>query len=241
MHTQKPDSDSNRSQRDTSGSRRSDSKHRGHGARKERVLHTRISEQLAEDIRNFAEDLRVPASNLVRNVLEEVFSVVDRVSGDVGHLMDDVIDEAEGVRDRVRGQTSSRARGRAERSRRRSSRRRETSEAGVEEEFRRDEAAEADSSDRTRKSQTNERDRGASGSEDEPDGSPHEQSPPESPLAADLFPDILGWQPLVLNRDFACGRCDRALAAGESAFLGIGTTGLTETALCGRCASSRAA
>ncbi len=47
----------------------------GHRARKERVLHTRISEQLSEDIRNFAADLRVPASNLVRNVLEEVFAV----------------------------------------------------------------------------------------------------------------------------------------------------------------------
>ena len=51
--------------------------------RKERVLHTRISEQLAEDIRAIADDLRVPVSNLVRNVLEEAFDAVERVSGDV--------------------------------------------------------------------------------------------------------------------------------------------------------------
>jgi hypothetical protein len=38
--------------------------------RKERVLHTRISEPLAEDIRRMAEDLRVPVSNLVRNGLQ---------------------------------------------------------------------------------------------------------------------------------------------------------------------------
>jgi hypothetical protein len=84
--------------------------------RKERVLHTRISEQLAQDIRAIAEDLRVPASNLVRNVLEEAFDAVERVSGDVSSLMDDVIEEAElasqryrRYRDRVRERARERA------------------------------------------------------------------------------------------------------------------------------------
>ena len=49
--------------------------------RKERILHTRISEDLAEDLRRVAEDLRVPVLNLVRNVLEEAFSVVETVTG----------------------------------------------------------------------------------------------------------------------------------------------------------------
>ncbi|HEY8156018.1 MAG TPA: hypothetical protein VII72_17950 [Myxococcota bacterium] len=62
--------------------------------RKERVLHTRISQQLAEDIGRMAEDLRVPVSNLVRNVLEEVFSVVETVTDNVGELIEDVMDEA---------------------------------------------------------------------------------------------------------------------------------------------------
>jgi hypothetical protein len=84
--------------------------------RKERVLHTRISEQLAQDIRAIAEDLRVPVSNLVRNVLEEAFDAVERVSGDVSSLMDDVIEEAElasqryrRYRDRVRERAQERA------------------------------------------------------------------------------------------------------------------------------------
>jgi len=72
------------------------------GRRKERVLHTRISEPLAEDIRRMAEDLRVPVSNLVRNVLEEAFSVIEAVSEDVGELIDDVVDEAQRTRDRIR-------------------------------------------------------------------------------------------------------------------------------------------
>jgi hypothetical protein len=69
--------------------------------RKERVLHTRISEQLARDIRQMAEDLRVPVSNLVRNVLEETFSVVESVTDDMGDLLEDVIEQAERASDRI--------------------------------------------------------------------------------------------------------------------------------------------
>jgi hypothetical protein len=85
--------------------------------RKERVLHTRISEQLAEDIRAIADDLRVPVSNLVRNVLEEAFSAVERVTGDVGDLLDDVLEEAEVASERYRryrGRVRDRARARAQ-------------------------------------------------------------------------------------------------------------------------------
>jgi hypothetical protein len=65
------------------------------------VLHTRVSENLADDIRRIADDLRVPASNLVRNVLEEVFDVVESVSGDVGKLFDEVLVEADAARERL--------------------------------------------------------------------------------------------------------------------------------------------
>lgn len=65
------------------------------GERKERVLHTRISEQLSDDIRRVAEDLRVPVSNLVRNVLEETFGAIERVSEEVGDLLDEVLEGAE--------------------------------------------------------------------------------------------------------------------------------------------------
>jgi len=88
--------------------------------RKERVLHTRISEQLAEDIRAIADDLRVPVSNLVRNVLEEAFDAVERVSGDVSHIFEDVIEEAELASERYRryrGRVRERARARAEEAR----------------------------------------------------------------------------------------------------------------------------
>jgi len=48
-----------------------------------------------------AEDLRVPVSNLVRNVLEETFSVVDSVTDDMGGLLEEVIEQAERASDRI--------------------------------------------------------------------------------------------------------------------------------------------
>lgn len=98
-------------------------RHHHRRGRKERVLHTRVSDRLAEDIRRIAEDLRVPASNLVRNVLEEVFDVVESVSDDVGEILEDVLDEAEGARGRM-----ARARGRAHHRRRARGRRRRGAE-----------------------------------------------------------------------------------------------------------------
>jgi hypothetical protein len=85
------------------------SQHGRRRARKARVLHTRISDSLAEDIRRIADDLRVPTSNLVRNVLEEVFDVVESVSDDVGGLFEEVLDEAEAARQRI---ATARSRGR---------------------------------------------------------------------------------------------------------------------------------
>ncbi|HXK23909.1 MAG TPA: hypothetical protein VMS55_14650 [Myxococcota bacterium] len=90
--------------------RREQQGERGERRRKERILHTRISEDLADDLRRVAEDLRVPVSNLVRNVLEEAFSVVESVTGNVGELIEEVMDEAEAVRARLRGRQRRRSR-----------------------------------------------------------------------------------------------------------------------------------
>jgi hypothetical protein len=79
-------------------------------SRKQRVLHTRISEQLAEDLRRIADDLRVPVSNLVRNALEEAFSVVETVTDNVGDFVGEVVEEAERARQRVRSRRPHRRR-----------------------------------------------------------------------------------------------------------------------------------
>jgi hypothetical protein len=113
----------------------------GHDDPKERVLHTRISEQLSDDIRRLAEDLRLPTSNLVRNVLEEVFSVVESVSDDVGGIFEEVVEEAEEARERLRRAVERRRRsGRRWRGQRGES---PPSEQDLEAELQQDEAAEA--------------------------------------------------------------------------------------------------
>lgn len=155
--------------------------------------------------------------------------MVDRVSDDVGDLFDDLIEEAEGVRKRVREQASShrhrhrRGFGRRTRHARGAGAVDPDPDADVEAELQRDESPESARTDDRRPAKA----------------AADVDAAPTPARAAELFPDILGWQPLILNRDFECGRCQRHLAAGESAFLGLGEKGLTQTALCGRCAGTR--
>jgi len=157
------------------------------GRRKERVLHTRISEPLAEDIRRMAEDLRVPVSNLVRNVLEEAFSVVEAVTDNVGDLIEDVVDEAERTRGRIR-------------SRRHSLRQRR-------------------------------RRRGAghcSGAEDA-----------AAPAERAEHPEVIGWQPLILNQPQSCADCEEPIERGERSFAGVTAAGLGDVYLCRDCMDAR--
>ena len=59
-------------------------------ARKERVLHTRVPELLADELKKAAEAMRVPVSNLVRTVLEDAVSTLAavnrRTEGELLHL-----------------------------------------------------------------------------------------------------------------------------------------------------------
>lgn len=175
--------------------------------RKGRVLHTRISEQLSDDIRRLAEDLRVPTSNLVRNVLEEVFTVVENVSDDVGELFEDVLEEADSARDRIRRRHRGTTRRRHGHGHQRA---RRTSWSDVAEaEIREDEAREQPSS-----------------------GARERRQSPE-------FPDVIGWQPLVLNQSGACADCARSLRRGTRAFVGVTEKGLSRNTLCRDCLQER--
>ena len=49
--------------------------------KKERVLHARIPAALEEQIKRLAGSLRVPVSNLVRNMLEDAIDVTRRMAG----------------------------------------------------------------------------------------------------------------------------------------------------------------
>jgi hypothetical protein len=80
-----------------------DDRERRRRQRKERVLHTRISDDLDEALQDAARRLRVPVSNLVRNVLEDVFDVVEAVTENVGGFVEDVVEEAQDLGRRWEG------------------------------------------------------------------------------------------------------------------------------------------
>ena len=81
----------------------SDDRERRRRQRKERVLHTRISDDLDDALQDAARRLRVPVSNLVRNVLEDVFDVVEAVTENVGGFVEDVVEEAQDLGRRWEG------------------------------------------------------------------------------------------------------------------------------------------
>lgn len=150
--------------------------------RKEKVLHTRISENLADDIFRVAEDLRVPVSNLVRNVLEDVFSVVESVTDNVGDLLEDVFTRAERAREKVQAQSDK--------------------------------------------------------SKPHPHPSGETAAAPRPPAASDLrdkFPDVVGWQPLILNQAQRCAECGQKMEEGGKAVVGLTAAGLSRTYLCPAC------
>lgn len=63
--------------------------------KKEKVLHTRIPVELEQEIKDRAEKLRVPVSNLVRNILEDAFALVQHVGSNVEQVVGQVTRDAE--------------------------------------------------------------------------------------------------------------------------------------------------
>lgn len=161
--------------------------------RMERVLHTRVSEDLDEAIRRAAEELRVPVSNLVRNVLEDVFDAVEKVTDNVGDFLGDLGD----------------------RERRKAGRRGERWARRLQRHGLRVYANLAD---------------------DEPGVAAQAAEPP---AARRDFPDVVGWQPLILNGPQRCADCSREVEKGGRAFVGLTARGLSEHYLCAPCMQAR--
>src|SRR6188508_498229 len=70
--------------------------------RKERVLHTRIPVVLEHELKRFADNLRVPVSNLVRTILEDALAVADRATGRVEAELQAAAKAASGKRQTLR-------------------------------------------------------------------------------------------------------------------------------------------
>lgn len=74
----------------------------GGSAKKERVLHTRIPAVLEQELKRFADNLRIPVSNLVRTILEDAVSVADVASSNVEAGLKSAAAQLQAERERLR-------------------------------------------------------------------------------------------------------------------------------------------
>ncbi len=70
--------------------------------KKERVLHTRVPAVLERELKRFADNLRVPVSNLVRTILEDAVSVADAATENVEERLKKAARHLEKERERIK-------------------------------------------------------------------------------------------------------------------------------------------
>lgn len=71
-------------------------------SRKERVLHTRVPAVLERELKRFAENLRIPVSNLVRTILEDAVTMADAASNRVEERLHSAARSLEQERERLK-------------------------------------------------------------------------------------------------------------------------------------------
>ncbi len=71
-------------------------------AKKERVIHTRVPAVLERELKRFAENLRIPVSNLVRTILEDAVSVADAAGDKVEERLKSAARQLEHERERLK-------------------------------------------------------------------------------------------------------------------------------------------
>jgi hypothetical protein len=74
----------------------------GKNAKKERVLHTRVPAVLERELKRFADNLRVPVSNLVRAILEDALTVADVAGTNVEERLKSAARTIEQERERLK-------------------------------------------------------------------------------------------------------------------------------------------
>jgi len=161
--------------------------------RKDRLIQTRVPQDLESTLKDEARKRRLSVSHLIRNVLEDTFSLVDNVVTEVDRVVTDSVEMAQTLRRdaqrlaaTARGETSHRAPRRARRE-----------------------------GDTIEDAQVEEREPDI----EAPSAPPEVASAP--PLVAAALADVYGFQELVLNRSATCANCGTTIARGARAHLGM--------------------
>jgi hypothetical protein len=164
--------------------------------RKDRLIQTRVPQDLESTLKDEARKRRLSVSHLIRNVLEDTFSLVDNVVTEVDRVVTDSVEMAATFK-RDAARLAATARGHT-------SHRRRPPEVTI------DEPVEPDAA---------EPEQVADPEPEVPAAEATEQGP--APLATGPLADVYGFQELVLNRQASCANCGTVIPRGSRAFLGM--------------------
>ncbi len=169
--------------------------------RKDRLIQTRVPQDLESTLKDEARKRRLSVSHLIRNVLEDTFSLVDNVVSEVDRVVTDSVEMAQTLK-RDAQRLAATARGEtAHREARREERGPPAAREGVEE-------ADEVLIDVPRDPQV--------GDSVSTHAGVRGRSEANAPLA-----DVYGFQELILNRAARCAVCGTAIARGARAYLGM--------------------
>lgn len=162
--------------------------------RKDRLIQTRVPQDLESTLKDEARKRRLSVSHLIRNVLEDTFNLVDNVVNEVDRVVSDSVGMAQTLK-RDAQRLAATARG-------------ETAHR----EPRADEPS----------SEPSEESAGAA-SQPEASASVLVTPPPAATpdLSSGPLANVFGFQELVLNRPAECAACKTPIARGTHAFLGM--------------------
>ena len=167
--------------------------------RKDRLIQTRVPQDLESTLKDEARKRRLSVSHLIRNVLEDTFSLVDNVVTEVDRVVHDSVGVAQTLRRDAR-RLAATARGETAHRDRRAQ-----GESGIE-------------GGDDLPSETHVETEPAEPTVAEPAESP---PPASSDLQSGPLAEVYGFQELVLNRAADCANCGSQIPRGTRAYLGM--------------------
>jgi hypothetical protein len=173
--------------------------------RKDRLIQTRVPQNLESTLKDEARKRRLSVSHLIRNVLEDTFHLVDNVVSEVDRVVADSVGmaqtlkrDAQRLAATARGQTSHR-------------------EGAAESEV----PASASAPQAVASPETPPHGVSSSPPPDPDSASSEPPADEADALRSGALADVFGFQELVLNRTASCASCGSAIARGTHAFLGM--------------------
>jgi hypothetical protein len=162
--------------------------------RKDRLIQTRVPQNLESTLKDEARRRRLSVSHLIRNVLEDTFNLVDNVVTEVDRVVTDSVEMAATFK-RDAARLAATARGET-------SHRQSPSSAPVEV------SVDAEPEDEPAVPEATE--------ESPVEAALEPEESADTPLSS-----VYGFQELVLNRQAECAKCGCVIARGSRAFLGM--------------------